>query len=258
MQLRLFYFRRELDDRLIPKRLHMLLLSYSSWRTCAGFDKERSMRNVHKKRARDKQNYLRNKESKRQASRNKYWKNPEKQRASSRAYSLTNYWKNPEKKRASSHTRYWEDPETKRASSHTRYWEDPETKRASSHTRYLEDPETKRASSHTRYWEDPETKRVSSHTRYWNNRTGRQSCIYHSALEQPLTHTCTYPIRQQLHPWFHCQVDKCKQLTSSRNPSTSTINYITSHFTWGVVTQQQQKNNRNKSQKSLPNANKHM
>ena len=36
-------------------------------------------------------------------------------------------------------------------------------------------------------------------------------------------------------------MDKCKQLTSSRNPSTSTINYITSHFTWGVVTQQQQK-----------------
>ena len=221
MQLRLFYFRRELDDRLIPKRLHMLLLSYSSWRTCAGFDKERSMRNVHKKRARDKQNYLRNKESKRQASRNKYWKNPEKQRASSRAYSLTSYWKNPEKKRASSHTRYWEDPETKRAS------------------------------SHTRYWEDPETKSVLPYPLLGGPRD-------HSALEQPLTHTCTYPIRQQLHPWFHCQVDKCKQLTSSRNPSTSTINYITSHFTWGVVTQQQKKHNRNKSQKSLPNANKHM
>ena len=48
-----------------------------------------------------------------------------------------------------------------------------------------------------------------------------QSCIYiHSALEYPLPHTSTHPIRQQLHPWFHSQVDKCKQLTSSRNPST--------------------------------------
>ena len=49
-----------------------------------------------------------------------------------------------------------------------------------------------------------------------------QSCIYTTvhALEEPLPHTCAYPIRQQLHPWFHCQMDKCKQLTSSRNPST--------------------------------------
>ena len=83
--------------------------------------KERSMRNVRKKRVQDKQKYLQNNESKRQASHNKYWKNPEKQRASSRAYSLLSYWKNRNKirtsSRASSHTHYWEDSETKRASS---------------------------------------------------------------------------------------------------------------------------------------------
>ena len=46
-------------------------------------------------------------------------------------------------------------------------------------------------------------------------------------------------------------MDKCKQLTSSRNPSTSTINYITSHFTWGVVTQQQQKKTTETSHKKV-------
>ena len=46
-------------------------------------------------------------------------------------------------------------------------------------------------------------------------------------------------------------MDKCKQLTSSRNPSTSTINYITSHFTWGVVTQQQKKKTTETSHKKV-------
>ena len=84
--------------------------------------------------------------------------------------------------------------------------------------------------------------------------------LYHSALEQPLPHTCTNPIRQQLHPWFHSQMDKCKKLTFSRNPSTWTTNHITSPSTWDIVTlyKKKTKKNRNKTQKSLPNANKHM